>query len=122
VEPAGFTKISALGVEEQRVLVIADIVSPRERWETLGDGYRLEATFLLWEGEGVLQAPSGALFRHGDGWAAFTVEKGRAALRPVAVGARSGQSAQIRSGLSEREPVILHPSEEIRDGVRIRVR
>jgi HlyD family secretion protein len=122
VEPAGFTKISALGVEEQRVLVIADIVSPRERWETLGDGYRLEATFLLWEGEDVLQAPTGALFRHGEGWATFTAKKGRAKLRPVAVGARSGQSAQILSGLSVGESVIVHPSEEIRDGVRIRVR
>lgn len=122
VEPAGFTKVSALGVEEQRVLVIADIVSPGEQWVTLGDGYRLEASFILWEGDGVLQVPTGALFRHGDGRAAFTVARGRAALRPVTVGERSGQTAQILSGLEEGEPVIVHPSEEIRDGVRVRER
>lgn len=122
VEPAGFTKISALGVEEQRVLVIADIVSPREKWAGLGDGYRLEASFVLWEGEGVLQAPSAALFRHGDGWAAFVADGGRARLRPVELGHRSGRSAQILAGLSEGASVIVHPSEEIRDGARIRVR
>jgi HlyD family secretion protein len=122
VEPAGFTKVSALGVEEQRVLVIADIISPRERWRELGDGYRLEAAFVLWEGEDVLQVPSGALFRHGEGWAVFAAEKGRAALRPVTVGRRSGRSAQILSGLAEGDSVIVHPSEEIRDGVRVRER
>lgn len=122
VEPSGFTKVSALGVEEQRVLVIADLVSPQEQWEALGDGYRLEADFILWEGEDILQVPSGALFRHGEGWAAFIVEGGRAALRPVVVGERSGRSAQILSGLSEGEAVIVHPDEEIRDGVRVRAR
>lgn len=122
VEPAGFTKVSALGVEEQRVLVIVDIVSPPERRRELGDGYRLEAAFFLWEGEDVLQVPSGTLFRHGEGWAVFAAEKGRAVLRPVAVGQRSGQAAQVLSGLSEGESVVVHPSEEIRDGVRVRVR
>jgi HlyD family secretion protein len=122
VEPAGFTKVSALGVEEQRVLVIADIVSPREKWARLGDGYRLEASFLIWEGEGILQVPSAALFRHGEGWAAFAADGGRARLRPVQVGQRSGQSVQILSGISEGASVLVHPSEEIRDGVRIRVR
>ncbi|HSB35015.1 MAG TPA: efflux RND transporter periplasmic adaptor subunit [Nitrospirota bacterium] len=122
VEPAGFTKVSALGVEEQRVLVIADIVSPREAWARLGDGYRLEADFVLWEGEGILQVPSAALFRHGEGWAVFAADGGRAKLRPVQTGQRSGQSAQVLSGLSEGAPVIVHPSEQVRDGVRIRVR
>jgi HlyD family secretion protein len=122
VEPAGFTKVSALGVEEQRVLVIAVIVSPRQAWEKLGDGYRLEASFILWEGEGVLQAPSAALFRHGDGWASFVADGGRAGLRPVTLGHRSGQSAQILSGLSEGSSVIVHPSERVRDGARIRVK
>lgn len=122
VEPAGFTKVSALGVEEQRVLVIADIVSPRKTWAGLGDGYRLEASFILWEGEGVLQVPSSALFRHGEGWAAFVADGGRARLRPVQVGQRSGRSAQVLSGLSEGASVIVHPSEGIRDGARIRVR
>jgi HlyD family secretion protein len=122
VEPAGFTKISALGVEEQRVLVISDIVSPRETWARLGDGYRLEASFILWEGEGVLQVPAASLFRHGEGWAAFVADGGRARLRQVQVGHRSGQGAQVLSGLTEGSPVIVHPNEEIRDGSRIRVR
>ncbi len=122
VEPAGFTKVSALGVEEQRVLVIADITSPKETWAGLGDGYRLEASFLLWEGEEVLQVPSGALFRHGDRWGAFAVENGRARMRPVQVGKRNGLSAEILSGLSDGESVIVHPSEQIRDGTRVRLR
>jgi HlyD family secretion protein len=122
VEPSGFTKVSALGVEEQRVLVIADIVSSRQAWAKLGDGYRLEASFILWEGEGILQAPSASLFRHGDGWASFVADGGRARLRPVTLGQRSGQSAQILSGLSEGASVIVHPSERVRDGARIRVK
>jgi HlyD family secretion protein len=122
VEPAGFTKVSALGVEEQRVLVIADITSPREGWAGLGDGYRLEASFLLWEGDEVLQVPAGALFRQGDGWAAFAVEKGKARVRPVQVGKRNGLSAEVLSGLSEGDSVIVHPSEQIRDGTRVRAR
>lgn len=122
VEPAGFTKVSALGVEEQRVLVIAEITSPRERWSGLGDGYRLEASFLLWEGNEVLQVPSGALFRQGDGWAAFVAEQGKARLRPVQVGKRNGLSAEILSGLSEGESVIVHPNEQIRDASRVRER
>jgi HlyD family secretion protein len=83
VEPAGFTKVSALGVEEQRVLVIADITSPPALWEQLGDGYRLEASFLLWEGDDILQVPASALFRYEGDWAAFTVEGGRAKRRTV---------------------------------------
>ena len=122
VEPAGFTKVSALGVEEQRVLVIADLVSPRQAWEKLGDGFRLEASFILWEGEGVLQAPSAALFRHGDGWASFVADGGKARLRPVTPGQRSVQFVQILSGLSEGTSVIVHPSDQVRDGARIRVK
>lgn len=122
VEPAGFTKISALGVEEQRVLVIADIASPRKQWSGLGDGYRLEASFLLWEGEEVLQVPSGALFRQGEGWAAFVVEKGKARVRSIQVGKRNGLSAEVLSGLSEGDSVIVHPSTQVRDGTRVRER
>jgi HlyD family secretion protein len=120
VEPSGFTKVSALGVEEQRVLVIADIVSPRGEWEKLGDGYRLEASFVLWEGKGVLRAPAAALFRRGDGWAAFVAEGGRARLKPVTPGRRSGLAVQVLSGLREGESVVVHPDEKVADGVRIR--
>ncbi len=88
VEPSGFTKISALGVEEQRVRVIVDFVSPREDWQSLGDGYRVEARFVLWEGDDILQVPTSALFRQGEGWAFFAVEGGRARVTPVETGQR----------------------------------
>jgi HlyD family secretion protein len=122
VEPAGFTKVSALGVEEQRVLVISDIVSPPERWERLGDGYRVEARFILWEGEDVLQAPSSALFRHEEGWAVFVMKNGRALRRQVETGRRSGLSAEVLSGLSEGEMVIPHPDRSIEDRTRVKLR
>ena len=122
VEPFGFTKISALGVEEQRVLVIADFTSPHEQWERLGDGYRVEAVFILWEGEDVLQIPSSALFRHEDGWAVFTVKEGKAFRQVVEVGHRSGLTAEITSGLGEGERVITHPGNEIKEGTQLTVR
>lgn len=122
VEPVGFTKISALGVEEQRVLVISALISPPQLWERLGDGYRVEAHFIVWEGDNVLHIPTSALFRHGDGWAVFMVDGSRARLRPVEVGHRSGLEAQILSGLEEKDAVITHPDDAITDGARVRVR
>jgi HlyD family secretion protein len=122
VEPVGFTKISALGVEEQRVLVIADFTSPPERWQRLGDGYRVEARFVLWHEDDVLQVPASSLFRDGDGWALFTVQDDRARLRRVGVGQRTGIRAQILAGLEPGEPVIDHPSDEVADAVRVMAR
>lgn len=122
VEPAGFTKISSLGVEEQRVLVIADITSLPESWQRLGDGYRVEARFIVWEGEKVLQVPAGALFRRGEGWAVFTVKNGRAREQRVEVGQRNGLAAEMLSGLVEGEAVVVHPDEGIKEGVRVRPR
>ncbi len=122
VEPAGFTKISALGVEEQRVLVISGITSPPEEWERLGDGYRVEASFIIWEGEDVLQIPESALFRHADGWAAFVVENRKARMRAVELGHRSGLSAEVVSGVEAGETVITHPSDTIEDGTHVRLR
>jgi HlyD family secretion protein len=119
VEPVGFTKVSALGVEEQRVLVIADFTSPAERWERLGDGYRVEARFVLWHADDVLQVPASSLFRHGDGWAVFAVEEGRAVRRPLRVGQRTGLAAQVLEGLAEGDVVVVHPSDEVADGVRV---
>jgi HlyD family secretion protein len=119
VEPFGFTKISALGVEEQRVLVIVDFSSPREQWERLGDGYRVEAVFILWEGEDVLQVPASTLFRYQEGWAAFVIENGVARRRVVEVGHRSGLTAEILSGLAVGEQVIPHPSNDIEDGTEV---
>lgn len=122
VEPAAFTKISSLGVEEQRVLVLADITSLPESWQSLGDGYRVEASFIIWEGKDVLQVPASALFRKGNGWAVFVMENKRARQRQVVVGHRNGLTAEIVSGLSEGELVIIHPDESIKDGARVRLR
>ena len=119
VEPVGFTKISALGVEEQRVLVIADIVSPPEEWQRLGDGYRVEAQFVLWEEAEVLQIPGNTLFRRSDGWAVFVIEAGIARRREVTLGRRNGLSAQVLSGVQQGETLIVHPDEAIDEGVEV---
>jgi HlyD family secretion protein len=120
IEPAGFTKISALGVEEQRVLVISDIVSPPEEWERLGDGYRVEASFVLWEDDNVLQVPGSTLFRYNSDWAVFSLENKKARLSPVQIGYRNGMSAEIVSGLAEGDFVITHPDSSLEDGARVR--
>lgn len=122
VEPAGYTKISALGVEEQRVRVIVDFTSQREAWQRLGDGYRVEAVFVVWEGTDVLQVPTSALFRHNSGWAAFVVQDGRARLRVLQVGQRTGLRAQILAGIKAGEQVVTHPDDKIKDGARVRAR
>jgi len=122
VEPVGFTKVSALGVEEQRVLVVVDIATPRDVWKGIGDGYRLEASFILWEEKEVLQVPAGALFRTGDRFAVYVVEKGRAASRPVTIGRRNGLAAQLISGLKGGETVILHPGDTVSEGKKVRLR
>lgn len=122
VEPTGFTKISALGVEEQRVRVIVDITTPREAWQRLGDGYRVEARFVIWQAADVLQLPASALFRQGEGWAVFALQGGRARLKPVEVGQRAGLIAQVLSGLDAGEQVITHPDDKISDGTRVELR
>jgi len=122
VEPAGYTKISALGVEEQRVRVIVDFTSQREAWQRLGDGYRVEAVFVVWEGADVLQVPTNALFRHNSGWAAFVVQDGRARLRALQIGQRTGLRAQVLAGIKAGEQVVTHPDDKIKDGARVRAR
>lgn len=122
IEPTGFTKISALGVEEQRVRVIVDITSPRETWRRLGDAYRVEARFVIWESQDILQIPASALFRHNQGWAAFVVANGRAVIRPLVIGQRAGLTVQVLSGIKAGEQVITHPEDKIKDGGRVKVR
>lgn len=119
VEPVGFTKVSALGVEEQRVLIISAITSDSTLWQTLGDGYRVESRFILWQQPDVLQAPLSALFRSGDQWALFLIENNKARKQVVKVGQRNGLSAQILSGLKLGDEVITHPDDRIEDGVRV---
>jgi HlyD family secretion protein len=122
IEPVGFTKVSALGVEEQRVWVICDFTSPEEQWQRLGDGYRVEASFILWHQDDVLQVPASSLFRYQQGWALFVDENSRAKRRVVKVGQRNGLTAQILEGVSEGEKVINHPSDDVEDGRRVKER
>ncbi|MDY7001033.1 MAG: HlyD family efflux transporter periplasmic adaptor subunit [Thermodesulfobacteriota bacterium] len=122
VEPVGVTKVSALGVEEQRVLVIADLTSPHAEWSSLGDGYRVEASFVLWEGKDVLQVSASALFRSRGRWAVFAVKDDTAVLSPVKIGRRSALAAEVLSGLNKGDVVIVHPSDTVARGVRVRAR
>jgi len=122
VEPLGFTKVSALGIEEQRVNVILDLTSPREDWRRLGHGYQLEVRIVLWAGVDVLKLPLTALFRSGEDWAVFVDENGHAKLRLVEVGWRTGFEAEIVKGVAPGDQVILSPSDRISDGVRVEQR
>jgi len=122
VEPYGFTKVSALGVEEQRVNVIIDFTSPFEQRQRLGHGYQVEARVVLWEADSVISVPLTALFRDGDDWSVFVEEGGRAAMRRVEVGHRNGVRAELLAGLVAGERVVLHPSDRVAQGVRISAR
>jgi len=121
VEPSGFLKISALGVEEQRVNVIVDFDDAAQA-QALGDGYRVEVRVVVWEGGDVVKAPTSSLFRQGDRWAVFVADGSRARLRTVEVGQRNGLEAQILSGVQAGERVIVHPSDTIKHNGRIRPR
>lgn len=122
VEPSAFTKLSALGVEEQRVNVIIDMDDDRELWSNLGDGYRVEARISVWEGEDVLKVPASAVFRSDEAWAAFVVEEGTAVVRTVELGETNGLETEVLSGLEEGDAVIAYPSDSVRDGVSVKAR
>lgn len=119
VERQGNEEISALGVEEQRVQVIAELKSSSEKWNELGSGYRVLAQFIIWEDGNVLQVPASALFRTEKGWAVFVVEDGEAVRQTVSIGRQTGLAAQVLKGLSEGDAVIVHPGSEIEDGVKV---
>ncbi|HKI85266.1 MAG TPA: HlyD family efflux transporter periplasmic adaptor subunit, partial [Thermoanaerobaculia bacterium] len=116
VEPAGFTKISPLGVEEQRVRVVGDLLAPAPG---VGDRFRVIAKIVLWHGEDVLKAPSGAIFRYGEGWGAYSVRAGRARLVELTVGHRGPDESEILAGLAAGDEVIAYPGERVEDGVRV---
>lgn len=117
VEPAGFTKISALGVEEKRVNVIADFV---DHPDGLGDGFRVETRIVTWEASDVLKIPGSAAFRERGGWSVFVVDNGHARLRAIMIGHRSQTEAEILSGIDAGESVILYPPNQLRDGIAVR--
>ncbi len=122
VEPSAFTRVSALGIEEQRVNVVLDLTDPHEAWASLGDGYRVEARIVVWEEEDVVVAPASAVFRRDGSWFAFRVESGRAREVEVEVGERSDVEAQILSGLEPGDEVVLYPGDRVADGARVEER
>ena len=122
VEPSGFTKVSALGVEEQRVNVIIDFLDPAAAARALGDGYRVDVRVVVWQADAALKVPVGALFRRGSDWAVFVIDGGRAALRSVEVGQRNNDDAQILAGVEAGDLVVLHPPDTLTEGDRVRAR
>jgi HlyD family secretion protein len=119
IEPGGFTKVSALGVEEQRVLVVVALDDPDKTRPALGDGFRVEAQFLVWTADDVLTVPVAALFRDGSQWAVYAVENGRARLRRVRIGHIGESAAQVSAGLREGDRVVLYPGDTLRAGMRV---
>ena len=122
VEPSGFTKLSALGVEEQRVNVLIDFTSPRDAWTRLGDRFAVETRIVVAERPAALVVPTSALFRQGEGFAVFVVDSGRAVLRSVDVGLRNGLEAEVLSGLEEGSRVVVFPGDAVADGAAVEVR
>jgi HlyD family secretion protein len=121
VEPSGFTQVSALGIEEQRVNVLLD-PDGGEAWSRLGDGFRVEARILIERVDDVLRVPAGAAFRRGDGWAVFRAVESRLEVVPVDVGRRNESEVEVVRGLAEGDRVVVYPGDRVEDGARFRVR
>lgn len=119
VEPSAFTKVSALGVEEQRVNAIIDIINPVQERPTLGDGFRVEVRIIVWEGSDLLLVPMSCLFREDDDWLVFVMRDGLAHKQPVQISHRNAEFAEVLSGLSQGDAVIMHPGDNIAEGVAV---
>lgn len=119
IDPAGFLKVSALGIEEQRVRTTIDLVDPPELWSRLGHDYRVIAHVTTWAAPDVLRIPVGALFRDGEDWAVFAVQGGRARRTVIKIGHRNNRMAEVLSGLSHGDQVVSHPSDRVKDGTRV---
>lgn len=122
VDPAGFTKVSALGIEEQRVKAILDFTGPKEHWSRLGHAFRVFLRITVWEKDDTLRVPLSALFRQGDTWSVFKIEEGRVRQVPVETGQRNADFAELLGGLSEGDRIVLHPSDRLSEGVRVEIR
>jgi HlyD family secretion protein len=122
VEPSGFMKVSALGVEEQRVWVVIAFADARDAWAALGDGYRVDARVIVWQRPDVLKVAASSLFRHGEAWAVFAVDGGVARLRTVTIGQRNDVEAEVIAGLEAGTTVVAYPSDQITDGARVEPR
>ena len=119
VEPSATTRLSALGVEEQRVAVVIDLAAPPATWAGMGDGWRVEVEIITVDVPDAVTVPLGALRRDGEGWSVFVVTGGRAHRRGVQLGHKNRDAAEITAGLAAGDQVILHPGERIGDGVRV---
>ena len=119
VDPAGFLKVSALGIEEQRVRTTIDFIDPPEAWSRLGHDYRVIVHVTVWNAEESLIVPMGVLFRKGEDWAVFSVRHGRARIALVKIGHRNSRMAEILSGVAEGDRLVLHPSDRIKEGVAV---
>jgi HlyD family secretion protein len=122
VEPAAFTKISALGVEEQRVYVLGDLLEPPPAAKALGDRYRVEVRVAVWHSDDVLTAPAGALFREGNLWKTFVYQNGTAHLTTIETGHTDGRQTEIISGIKAGDKVLLHPPDSVKDGTTVKER
>jgi HlyD family secretion protein len=122
VEPSGFTKVSALGVEEQRVNVIIDFADKPADRATLGDAFRVEARIVIWENPNVLRVPAGALFRSDGKWAVFVIDNNRAVLRLLSIGRSNDDYAEVLEGLRESDRVVIYPTDRVQDGVKVKPR
>ena len=122
IEPAAFTKISALGVEEQRVYVLSDLVDPPDAAKALGDRYRVEVRVAVWHSDDVPIVPAGALFREGNVWKTFLYQNGKARLTAIEAGHSDGRSTEILSGLKPGDKVLLHPPDTVKDGAKVKER
>jgi HlyD family secretion protein len=119
IDPAGFLKVSALGIEEQRVRVTIDLIDPPEAWSRLGHDYRVIVHVVTWSAEDALTVPVSALFRKGDDWALFAIDEGRARTTVVKIGHRNNRVAEVLTGLSPAAQVVVHPSDRVADGARV---
>jgi len=119
IEPSSFTKVSALGVEEQRVNVVIDFTDPAPAWQRLGDGFALDVRVVVWQDARALKVAANALFRRDNGWWVFLAQNGRAVARAVQAGWNNGVEAEVRGGLREGDLVIVHPGDRVTDGGRI---
>src|SRR6516162_6838921 len=119
VDPAGFLKVSALGIEEQRVRTTIDFIDPPEAWSRLGHDYRVIVHVTVWNAEESLIVPMGVLFRKGEDWAVFSAKDGRARTALVKIGHRNSRMAEILSGVAEGDRLVLHPSDRIKEGVAV---
>lgn len=119
ITPSAYTKVSSLGVEEQRVDVIVALDDPYETWRQLGDGYAVVASIVVWEQSDAITVPTSALVRNVEGWGVFVIEDGAATWRPITIGRRGTLAVSVTEGVAVDETVIVHPSDRVRDGTAV---